>query len=366
MRYKTKRRIRRIVLIAVIALALIGALTFVVYRAINPVAPVNKRTVELPAAPGDSIYGWESGFLCVSGRTLVCVDTAGKPLWTADLPVDGMEVTRAYGLTAAYKGNMYVLIDSNGSVLATQELTTGNILMMRCGSSGVAVLTQEEDQHRLWVYDLGGGLVDNARFPYLSVLAMDYYGLDGKLLWVLVLDSHGTIPVSWYRSYHPGKSTTGAITLNGQVAYSALPTDKEVFVVGTHNLIGHTASNAKNYDKLIYGWSLQDQRETGGEARFLLAPSNTGDQDAALSTLWYISSSGQEYRIPLPSGCFKALIGASGLVAVTREGIYTMNIDGGNRAFSKMPFLIDRVAAVSPGNAMAVESGGLVYLVPLS
>jgi hypothetical protein len=363
-RYRTKRRIRRIVFITLIALAFIGALTFVIYRVINPVAPVSKRTVTLPVSPG-GVYGWESGFLCVNDRTLVCVDETGLELWTAELPDSGMSVTRAFGMTAAWKGRQYVLIDMSGTQVGSWEIAT-DILMMRCGGSGVALLTREEEQHRLWVYDFRGNVVDEARFPHLSVIAMEYYGGNGKQLWVLVLDSHGTVPVSFYRSYHPGESTTGAITLNEQVAYSALPTDKEVFIVGTHNLIGRRTSDNAQYNKLIYGWSLQDQRRSADQACFLLAPSNTGDQEAVLSTLWYIAAPGEEYRIPLPSGCFRALIGSSGLVAVTREGIYTMQTDGTRRTFTKMPFLIDRVAAVSPGKAMAVESGGLIYLIPLA
>lgn len=365
MRFRTKRRIFRLTLVGILALGLIGLISWGIYRLSNPTLPLNKRTAPLPADSARAVTGWEDGFLCVQGTTLLCVDTAGSQIWSADLPTTGMQASRAFGLTAAWRDNTLLLFDERGTLLLTKEMDSP-ILSLACGGSSVALLVRAEDQYRVWVVNTQGSIVDELRYPYQAVVSMAFYGNGGKQLWVLTLDSHGTQPKAVCRSYYPGESMTGAVTLNNQVAVTALPTEKTTYVLGTHNLIGQSHTGGEKYDKLVYGWSLQDCRaDSTGVTRFLLAPSNTGEQDAPLSMLWMIAPGQKEYRISLPTGCFRAFLADSGIVTVTQQGVYHMGLDGSHRSFSKMPFLIDGVTAVSPGKAIVVESAGLPYLIPL-
>jgi hypothetical protein len=283
--------------------------------------------------------------------------------WNTQLPTTGMKAARVGNLTVAWGGKYVLVIDENGIVKETKT-TSGDVVLATPGISNYAVVTKEENQHRLWIYSVKDNKqVDEELFPYESVLGMGFFGDNLSQLWTLAVDSHGTQPMTKLTTYYPGKATTGEITLNNEVGYTALLQDKMTYIIGTHTLTTWEHTSDKKDSTLIYGWNLQDMLVEDNRISFLLSPSGS-NSSGQISALWYINTSGQSYRIPLPAGCFKAMLKAHGGICVsTAYGIYSMDINGANSRLYPISTGVDSILAVVPGKAFVYQFQHRNYLI---
>ncbi len=348
-----------------LALALLAGAGYGIFRLVNRTPDLASEAVLLPGSDTDGgVYAWADGVLCVDKRQLICANTKGVTQWHTELPEENMKAARQGDLTVAWGGTVVVVIDAEGQVLRTQT-TTGDVVTVAPGKNQYAVITREDNQHRMRLYTLKSeDPADEELFPYQSVIGVGFYGQDLGLLWVLYIDSHGTTPVTRLSTY--GKMTTG-ITLNGEVGYLAVPQTDATYLVGTHTLTTWQKTGSERDSKLIYGWNLQDVlTDSSGNVSFLFAPSGGEGASEQISTLWYLSSNGSEYRIPLPAGCVRALLKDNNrLCLVTRNGLYSMALNGTGQRFFPLSFTVESIPAVVPGKAMVLQTKHRNYLIPM-
>ena len=351
-----------------LALAILAGAGYGIYRFVTRTPNLDSGAVLLPGSDNDgAVFPWADGVLCVDKRQLICTNTKGESLWHTELPEENMKAARQGDLTAAWGGTVVVIIDAQGQVVRTQT-TTGDVVTVAPGKTQYAVVTREENQHRMRLYTVKDGTqVDEELFPYQSVIGVGFYGTDLIRLWTLSIDSHGTTPVTRLMTYYPGKTTTGEQTMNDEVGYLALLEDKATYLVGTHTLTTWQQPGGKKESKLIYGWNLQDMlEEPNGRVSFLFAPSGGEDAADQISMLWYINSAGDEYRIPLPAGCIRAMLKANNrLCVVTRNGVYSMNLNGSGSRFYPVSFTVESIPAVVPGKALVAQGQHRNYLIPM-
>ena len=307
----------------------------------------------------------------MEGSKLYCWDLSlNRVIWSTDLPVNDMKAARVGDYTVAWGGKQVELIDPAGTVKYTLP-TAGDIVLAAPGLTSYAVVTEEEGQHRLRFYSIkdGSAFDEFPPFSYEDILGMGYFGDNLSQLWMLVVDSNGTHPVTKLMIYAPGKNSTGKtlgqITLTDELAYAAYVESNMTYIVSTHTLTywEHTGSSM-TASKLVDGWNLEDALEDGkGHVSFLFAPTGGGDT-GQISALWYISTSGTEYRIPLPAGCIKAMLKANGRICVaTKNGIYSMAQNGSGSRFYPISNTIDSIPAVVPGQALVVQEKHSNYLI---
>lgn len=355
--------------LAVLAIALVlGAGGYGLYKAIAGSPDLVRNAKFLPTPDPAGVFPWAEGVLCVEGAQLYCMDLKSKePLWQTALPMKNMKAARVGKLAVAWGGNQVLLINEYGEVKQSL-LAQGDVLLAAPGTSTYAVVTSEEKekQHRLRFYSVKDEkLVDEVFFAFESVLDMGYFGDKLSQLWMLVVDSNSTQPVTKLKIYYPGKKTTGEIKLSNELAYAAFFGDN-TYIVSTHTLTcwEHTGKKSEDKSKLIYGWSLEDAYvDSSGRVSFLFAPAGAGGLDS-ISALWYVSTAGAEYRIPLPAGCFKAMLKANGRICVaTRNGVYSMAQNGSGSRFHPFGNEIASIPAVVPGQAFVIQERHRNYLI---
>jgi hypothetical protein len=362
--YRRPRRRPYIGLIAaILAVAVVVAAVYGLVKLISGTPSLDTDAVHLPSSDPDSVFAWQNGALFIDKITLVCTDLSGKDLNTK-LPAINMKAARVGNLTAAWGSGYVVILDENMQAKSMLNVT-GDIVMAAPGQDYYAVVTKEENQHRLRVYNVKDSKqVDEELFPYQSVLGMGFFGDKLGQLWTLVVDSHGTEPVTKLTTYYPGKSTSGEIILNNEIGYAAFLQNKTTtYIAGTHTLSSWQQSVMKD-NKLIYGWNLQDVLpEASGNISFLFAPSSA-DSSGLISALWYINTSGTEYRIPLPAGCFKAMLTEHGKICVaTRNGVWSMAVNGSGSRFYPIARTVEAIPAVIPGKAFVMQEKHRNYLI---
>ena len=351
------------------ALAVVGGVVFGMIKLFTSTPNLTKSAVLLPGGDtaGKQVFPWADGVLSITkDRQLICCDMKGVTQWTIQVPADNMKASRRGKLTAVWGGKVVQIIDETGISLVTKNMQ-GEVIDVAVGETQYAVITKEEDQHRLYLYNLKSDeVVDGDNFPSQSVMGLGFYGKGMENLWTLALDSHGTVPVTRLTTYYPGKLTTGTITLNDEVGYTVVLAGNSIYVVGTHSLTDWQNGEKKS-SRLVYGWNLQDSYTfPSGKTGFLFSPSGGQEASTQISMLWYIDSTGTEYRVPLPPGCIKAMIKSSGKLCVaTRNGAYLMDLDGTNRRFYPLNFNVDSVPAVVSGSAFVAQSTHRNYLIPM-
>jgi hypothetical protein len=366
---RPRRRPWRGWLAAIVAAAVLGLAAFGLVKLLSSAPNLDRDAVMLPTSDPNGVFSWKNGVLCVEGSKLYCMDlTKSNDPWQTDLPVDNMKAARSGDYIVAWGGKQVVLIDANGTVKYRLG-TNGDVVLAAPGLTTYAVATKEEGQHRLRFYSIkDGSPMDELPFSYENVMGMGYFGDKMNQIWILTVDSNSTHPVTKLTLYVPGKNSTGktigSISLTDELAYAAFIESKMTYVVSTHTLTNWENTSTKSGSKLIYGWTLQDALEDGnGRVSFLFAPSGGGETSGQISALWYISSTGAEYRIPLPAGCIRAMLKSNGRICVvTKNGVYSMAQNGSGSRFYPISSEIDSIPAVVPGQAIVVQENHKNFL----
>jgi len=367
LRYQAKQRIRHTLVWVIILLAIAAVAVGIFVRVLRPAPVFSAAITQLDASSVENITPFETGVFAVNEDQLTCYDPTGKNLWVTKLPQRNMAVGGDEKRACAWQGSQVVLVNSQGLISLDQSVHGADIRLVSVGADMFAALTVEDDQFRVRVYNQNGRELDSLLFPDQSVLDMGFFGDNNSQLWVLVLDTHATLPISRLQMYNPGKSITGRITLNGQVAYRVIPTAKSIYTVSTRYINNWSNTNDMLSEQMIYGWSVIDVlKDKAGGIAFCMGSTEISGGGHSLPMVWYchIDAGGrttQYRRVSMPVGCEDAVITSSHIVAATGDGLYTMNLDGSNcRLYQPRPDV--RMVGHIPGQSVILQSGQEFFL----
>lgn len=366
MKYSTKRKIRRILFAVILILLFITVVMVLINGGMNKSDSIEDTVVMLQADSISDVYAFELGILSLQGTKLTAITHKGEGIFADELPVGDYKLAGSSTMVIAYSKHDLIILNSKGESLFTQTIPD-EILSVKCGNYMYAITSLVENQYRINIYDLDGNTIgDTLLYPYQSVLSTGWYGDDNEQIWTLALDSHGTLPESRVVTYHPGKSMTGFISLADEIAYLCLPSKNALYTIGTRILGGYSYSGENFYEKLIYGWALEDMAlKDEDNAEFLLAPVDSSETGEPLSMLWYINTNGLEYRISLPSECKSAKLYKDKILVINDKGLYIMNLDGTKSEFYKLNFVVDEIGAYTKEGALALSDiDGYSYFIP--
>ena len=371
MRYYHKTKLIRRTLFFLLVALVIAALILIGLLIAS--ARKNNSSAALITLAGDSITNVtavDDHLLMVDGMQMNYINSDGSIQWSVPLPEAGMTPAGSTMLNAAYSANHVLVFDKDGRGVL-DHVTDFTIVDMACGSETYALTTWEEDQRLVRVFKLDATEIEQLRFPYETVMDTGFYTNSLSQLWTLSLDSHFTIPVAHLKTFNPGTSTTGNISMSNEVAYRVLPLEDEFITVGTHNLQRWDSSGKSLYSKLIYGWTVIDMNvDSKGRAQFLLTPSNTSDDEAPLSSLWYIrmdsSNTTTEYRLTLPAGALWACLGKERILAFTPEALHTTTFAGEKYASTPFDTRVESVEEVLSGKLVVLRTVNGWKLYPIS
>ena len=369
MRYSARVRLKKMIYIsiAIIVFAAINVLLFT--TVLNKSRSIQKSVVRIASGENAKVYPYENGVITVDGTNVRSYDELGQVQFDTEVPRADMQAYRSGSYTVLWETNLVVILNSAGEVRINYDLGTNDIktIMAVCNSSQFAVAVIEEDQYKIKVYNYNEIEIWDNLYTDMSILDIGYFGEKNDQLWTLALDYHGTIPITRITTNYPGSSQTGRITVNDQVCYFLEPLDEEVYIVGTHHIQSRTYTDTKLSEIMINGWALQSSYANEQDnIAFLLAPVDATGTDVPLSALWYVTSSGEQYRISMPSGVKRGIVTEKKIYAISKEGIYYMNFNGQKRNFAKLNFLTDEVIGVCGSKAVVLRSGINYYLVGLN
>jgi hypothetical protein len=360
--------LKKYIIIAIAIIAFVGLNILIFTTIINKNQSLQNSIEEIASGENAKAYPYEDGVIAVVGTNVKSYDALGQIQYEYEAPRENMQAYRNDDVTILWHTNIAVLLDKTGEVLCIVEMPNkGNIFLGTCNAEQFAVAVIEEEQSKVRVYDFNKIEIWTNLFPDMSILSIGYFGESYEQLWSLALDYHGTIPITRLYTNYPGSSQTGRITVNDQICYAVEPLSNSIYIVGTSQVQQRTYTDTKLSEILINGWALQSSLVNDKqEASFLFAPVDTTGNNVPLSSLWYISHTGEQYRISMPANIISATLTERKIYAISNDGIYYMNFNGQGRSFAKFPFNIDEVVGVCKGKSAVLRSSTNYYIVSLN
>lgn len=322
---------------------------------------------ELPFG-SDAVYAFTGkGFYYIRGENLVYHDledpNAGRnmKLGTTDV------VMRASSAQAAlYSGSSVQILGVGGTIDAG-----GTVLAIRCGATHTAVMRQDAlGAAAVLVYDASGALIDMIEQGRELLLDCGLRETStGDMLWTLMLDSSGSVPVNTITTYTyevdgggtPRASMSGVMTVQGQLVERVVFTQKSIFIAGTSHLIRCDAGvSGEAYRLLTYGYRLADYSAAGASPLFVYAARDAqgpvsrvklygaAEGDTALATA---------REVYLPEGTVGFLAAGGKLYAFTRDTLYAYGATGAALANYPLGFACTGAVKLDEKRVLAASEG---------
>lgn len=306
-----------------------------------------------------------TGFVYYDGSTVSAINSAGGVQWSYLVGANAGFKASDSGV-AAWSGQTITLIDGASGSTIFNGTMADNVVSAYVGDKYTAILIGEESNGTIVIMENGGRQVN--QIPLDSVTAVDYgFFSNESLLWVMVLDSNGTVPKCTIQTYRPGKEIVGSISDNEQLAYAVMFQSSRVCIVGDTFLKVYDYSGTEDTSKreLVYGWYLSsaDKRSSDPLMVFVNDAQCKGDSDIRDVRLL---RSDVDRVVRMPFGCKSVVAVGSTVYGFSSDGhLMILPASAGEAQAYQINLHIDEVYGVTGDGVAVVRSGGTVYLVNL-
>ena len=309
----------------------------------------------------------DDGFVYYDGGSIGAVTTDGHVKWTHLLGRNGAFEAAANGI-AAWAGESLTLIDSQTGTTSYSGVMETEVLSARIGERYTAVLLGPEHNSTIVLMEEGGRRVNSITLTNQTVIDFGFFS-KGSLLWVMSLDSTGTVPSCTVNTYRPGKEIVGSIHDNEQMMYGVVFQSSYFCCAGDTYLkvYDYTGSEDKSRRKLVYGWYMAALDENQLDDPMLaFVPNNQYDGADGMRDVRMIRAN-LDQQVRMPYGCQSLIARGDRVYGFSTDGYVAIAAQGqrGTRAYS-LPMSFDKVYGVTANNIAVLGSGNVIYLLNLA
>lgn len=327
-------------------------------------APVGRATL-LPCSASQTIMPLGEGVIYGDGTHLHALNASGRQKWNylvgANFSFDANEDG-----VAAWVGSSITLLNGRDGEPMFSGVVEEPIISATMGASYAAVLMGEDEQNStLVVMEHGGRIIDEIDLPDKTVLQYGFFN-SGEMLWVMSLDTEGTVPMSQLTTYKPGRMQSGNITDSEQVLYQAMFRSPSVYTIGTTyaKVYDYTGVEDTTRRTLIYGWYLMDSDGAGDGSLMAFVPMAQVGSEISVSDVRMISGSvDRTVRMPFP--CFALAVRNGRVYGFSGQYVMMYGLNDAKATTRQLPVSCDAMLGITDRNEAIVVSGESVYLVTL-
>ena len=323
-----------------------------------------ERATLLPCTASQSIQVLGKGVIYSDGTSLRALNASGRQIWSY---VVGANCGYAVGDggVAGWSDDLLVALNaSSGEVMFSASLAQP-VLSATTGAQYTAALVGEESDATLIVIENSGREIDRIALPDITVLDYGFFN-SGNMLWVMSLDTNGTVPMSQVTTYRPGRMQAGSITDSEQVVYEVMFDTPRVSAVGTTYIRVYDYAGTENaaQRKLIYGWYLMDSTNTQDGGLMAFVPMTEIGTKAEINDIRLIRGD-TDRTIRMPFTCFDIAVHGSSVYGFSSQYVMIHDLNAARAETYQLPFPCDGLIGVTAGKSVALVSGDSVYLVSL-
>ena len=323
------------------------------------------KAVQLSANLGLEVV--DDGFVYYDGGSIGAVTTEGHVKWTHLLGRNGDFDATDYGI-AAWSGETLTLIDSQTGTTSFSGVMETDVLSARMGERYTAVLLGPEHNSTIVLMEAGGRRVNSITLTNQTVIDYGFFS-KGSLLWVMSLDSTGTVPSCTVNTYRPGKEIVGSIHDNEQLVYGVVFQSSYFCCVGeTHlKVYDYTGSEDKSRRRLVYGWYMAALDEgVQDDPMLAFVPNSQYDSETGMRDVRMIRAN-LDQQVRMPYACQSLIVRNDRVYGFSTDGCVAIATQGSRqvRAYS-LPMSFDRVYGVTDDGVAVLGSGSVIYLLNLA
>ena len=322
------------------------------------------RSVTIPLNAGIEVV--DDGFIYYDGSAIASVTTEAKVKWSYLIGKDADFDATDYGV-AAWSGDKMTLIDAQTGTTSFSGNMETDILSARMGEKYTAVLLGPEHDSTIVLMEKGGRRVNSITLTSQTVIDYGFFS-KGSLLWVMSLDSSGTVPSCTINTYRPGKERVGMIHDNEQLMYGVVFQQSYFCCPGDTFLkvYDYTGNEDKSRRKLVYGWFMAALDDAVDDPMMAFVPSDQYDSAAGMQDLRMIRAN-LDQQVRMPYGCQSLIARNNRVYGFSTEG-YVMIAEQGKYEVSayRLPMAFDRIYGVTNNSFAVLGNGNTVHMLNLA
>jgi len=355
--------IAALTLVMIIALALSYALGGSGREAIG-------RTTRIGATLSQNIMPFGDSVIFYDGTTLHCVAAGGGNLWSYQIGTNA-DYDATQEKIVAWSGNDLYILNSRGRLIYNNKMTDA-IQFASAGEEYVAAFVGEPDNGVVTVINSSGQIVDNVSISSQTLLDIGFFkamtsssAQETELMWVLGLDTTGTVISTELQTFQPGKLSTGKSSLGEHIAYKIYDTEGLLNVVTTRQIMHYNYRVLEESNPtLIYGYTVEDIKKIGDVTYQLLIPAQESREGIRLSNV-RLMFGGVDRVLHLPSECLAAALGTHSVYGFSQNAVYVCPFNQTSFVPYALPVNITAVLGMITDNRAVVASGSEIYVIEL-
>ena len=186
-----------------------------------------------------------------------------------------------------------------------------------------------------------------------------------ELMWVLGLNTTGTVISTELQTFQPGKLSTGKSSIGEHIAYSIYDENGMLNVVTTRQILHYSyrALEASS-PTLIYGYTVEDVKQNGSVLYQLLVPAQEQNEGISIANVRLMYGS-VDRVIHLPSACIAARLGTKSVYGFSQNAVYACNFGETTFRAYALPINVTAVLGMMNDNRAVVASGSEIYVIEL-
>lgn len=351
---------------ALLITALITAVSILLAKGLTGLgrSPAGSMTL-LPCSARQTIEPLGDGVVYGDATHLHALNASGRQKWNymvgADFNFDAGEDG-----VAAWVGSSIALLDAETGASLFSGVLDERVISATMGANYAAALIGEDEQNStLIVMEHDGGEIDRISLPNLTVLEYGFFN-NGNMLWIMSLDTEGTVPMSQLTTYRPGRMLSGKITDSDQVLYEVMFESPNMYTIGTTyaKVYDYTGVEDATRRMLVYGWYLMDTGGSGSEALMAFVPMAQVGTHVSVSDVRLISGDADRtIRMPFP--CHSLQIRNGKVYGFSDQYVMSCGIGDAKPSVVQLPVYCDDMLGITMNNEAIIVSGDSVYLVTL-
>ena len=312
---------------------------------------------------GDSVIFYD-------GTTLHCMAATGGNEWSYQIGTNA-DYDATQERIVAWSGNDLYILNSRGHLIYNNKMSD-EIQFASAGSAYVAVFVGDMDNGVISVINEAGQIVDNVTINNQTLLDIGFFktmttssAQEQELMWVLGLDTTGTVISTELQTFQPGKLAIGKSSLGEHIAYKVYSVDGELEVVTTRQIMHYNYRVLEQSNPtLIYGYTVEDVKVNNGVTYQLLIPAQESREGVHISNV-RLMYNGVDRVLHLPSECIASALGTHSVYGFSNNAVYVCKFGETTFSAHAMPVNVTAVLGMISDNRAVIASGSEIYVVEL-
>lgn len=356
-------------LIALAALALLVGLV-IAYALMSARRDSVGRATRIGATLSQNVMPFGDSVIFYDGTTLHCVAATGGNEWSYQIGTNA-DYDATENRIVAWSGNDLYILNNKGRLIYNNKMSD-SIQFASAGDEYVAAFIGEADNGVVTVINSSGQIVDNITITNQTLLDIGFFysatsssAQETELMWVLGLDTTGTVVSTELQTFQPGKLSTGKSSLGEHIAYRIYSTNGMLNIVDTRQILHYNYRVLEQESAtLIYGYTMEDVKTIGQTTYQLLIPEQDTSEGVQINNVRLMYGS-VDRVLHLPSECIAAKLGTRSVYGFSSSAVYVCRF--GDTAFTSymLPVQITAVLGMITDNRVVVASGSEIYVIEL-